>query len=213
LQAGGRRFDPGWLHCRKVLQIPRSLAYGDQGDDGSGSRPGCMRGALDLGSVAPLLRLAPERRLRVRLRVLLLANGRCAATGASRLAFVLTRASDPTMSWLLVSDSGRDPELRWGRRRDRSAPIPAISLRQPAWPLCARSGSGPPVRSETPGRRLARSLRWRSGDGRFERPAEPDEPAASFRLGTRAGGEILGEREVTDRREDDRSWSGGDEWV
>jgi hypothetical protein len=33
-----------------------------------------MRGALDLGSVAPLLRLAPESRLRVRLRVLLLAR-------------------------------------------------------------------------------------------------------------------------------------------
>jgi hypothetical protein len=33
----------------------------------------------DLGSVAPLLRLAPERRLRVRLRVLLLAKGRGAA--------------------------------------------------------------------------------------------------------------------------------------
>jgi hypothetical protein len=57
---------------RKVLEIARFLAYGDQGDDGSGGGPGCMRGALDLDSVAPLLRLAPERRLRVRLRVLLL---------------------------------------------------------------------------------------------------------------------------------------------
>ena len=56
---------------RKVLQIPSFLAYGDQGDDRSGGEPGCMRGALGSWQRAPLLRLAPERRLRVRLRVLL----------------------------------------------------------------------------------------------------------------------------------------------
>ena len=45
-----------------------------------------------------------------------LANRRCAPTGASRLDFVLTRASDPTMSWLLVSASGHAGRLVNARR-------------------------------------------------------------------------------------------------
>src|SRR5450755_3919066 len=52
--------------------------------------------------------------------LLLLANRRCAATGGSRLAFVLTRASDPTMSWPLGSGYApqRTPPAAASTRRE-----------------------------------------------------------------------------------------------
>src|SRR2546421_7430092 len=75
LQAGGRRFDPGWLHFTKALHIASLSRLRGSGRRRFRWRAGVHEGCTGiLGSVAPLLRLAPERRLRVRLRVLLLAT-------------------------------------------------------------------------------------------------------------------------------------------
>ena len=79
-------------------------------------RPGALAGTRTRKRCAQ----PAERREHQAPANLLVANRRCAATGGSRLAFVLTRGSDPTMSWPLGSGDAppRTPPAAASTRRE-----------------------------------------------------------------------------------------------
>jgi hypothetical protein len=131
----------GSIPAGSIPEMPgktRFLAHGDPDGDGSGGGPGCMRGALDLGSVAPLLRLAPESRLRVRLRVLLLATDESQGAGQNNFGGPIGRGP--------VAQGLRSP--------------PVSSVRRAGWCrrcFCPYLRSGHPRRC---GRRRGERLGW-----------------------------------------------------